>query len=62
MSQGAFDMLKKDGVAVDSKNTVSHISNYDATDLCPFEKLAQSCREPSQLLAALRALFAKGDQ
>lgn len=62
MSQGAFDMLKKDGVAVDSKNTVPHISNYDGTDLCPLEKLAQSCQEPSQLLAALRALFAKGDQ
>ncbi len=62
VSQGAFDMLKKKGVAVDSKNTVPHISNYDGTDLCPFEKLAESCRKPSQLMAALQSLFAKGDQ
>jgi len=62
LSQGAFDMLKKNGVAVDSKNTVPHISNYDGTDLCPFEKLAESCQKPSQLLAALQSLFAKGDR
>jgi hypothetical protein len=61
-SQGALDMLKKKGVAVSSKNTVSHISNYDGTDLCPFEKLAGSCQKPSQLLAALQSLFAEGDQ
>jgi phosphatidylglycerophosphatase A len=61
-SQGALDMLKKSGVTVDSKNTVPHISNYDGTDLCPFEKLAGSCRRPSQLFAALQALFAEGDQ
>ncbi len=62
VSQGAFDMLKENGVAIDSKNTVAHISNYDGTDLCPFEKLAGSCQKPSQLLTALQSLFAKGDQ
>jgi phosphatidylglycerophosphatase A len=61
-SQGALDMLKKKGVAVSSKNTVPHISNYDGTDLCPFEKLARSCQKPSQLFAALESLFAEGDQ
>jgi len=55
-------MLKKNGVAVISKTTVPHISNYDGTDLCPFEKLAEGCRKPSQLLAALQSLLAKGDQ
>ena len=62
VSDGALDMLKKQRVAVDSRNTVPRISNYDGTDLCPFEKLAGSCQNPSQLLAALQALFAKGDQ
>jgi hypothetical protein len=62
VSQGAFDMLKKKGVAVNSKTTVPHISNYDGTGLCPFEKLAESCRKPSQLLVALQSLFGKGDQ
>jgi hypothetical protein len=61
-SQGALDMLKKSGVTVDSKNTVPYISNYDGTDLCPFEKLAGSCRRPSQLFAALQSLFAEGDR
>jgi hypothetical protein len=61
-SQGALDMLKKSGVIVDSKSTVPYISNYDGTDLCPFEKLAGNCRRPSQLFAALQSLFAEGEQ
>lgn len=61
-SQGALDMLRGKGVAVSSKNIVPYISNYDGTDLCPFEKLAGSCQRPSQLLAALQSLFAEGDQ
>jgi hypothetical protein len=61
-SQGALDMLKRQGVIVSSKNTVPYISNYDGTDLCPFEKLAGSCQEPSQLFAVLQSLFAKGGQ
>jgi hypothetical protein len=61
-SQGALDMLERKGVAVSNKNTVPYISNYDGTDLCPFEKLAGSCQKPSQLLAALQSLFTQGDQ
>ena len=62
VSQGALDMLKKKGVAVSCRTTVPHISNYDGTDLCPFEKLAESCQKPSQLLATLQSLSVKGDQ
>jgi len=62
VSQGASDMLEKEGIAVDGKSTVPHIFNRDGTDLCPFEKLAQSCQKPSQLLAALESLFDEGDQ
>ena len=61
-SQGALDMLKGQGVIISSKSTVPYISNYDGTDLCPFEKLAGSCQGPSQLFAALQSLFAEGDQ
>jgi len=61
-SQGALDMLKGKGVTVSSKDTVPYISNYDGTDLCPFEKLARNCQTPSQLLAALQSLFVEGDQ
>jgi hypothetical protein len=62
VSQGALDMLKKQGVTISSKSIVPHIFDYDGTDLCPFEKLAQSCQEPSQLFAALQSLFAAGGQ
>jgi len=61
-SQGAIDMLKGQGVIISSKSTVPYISNYDGTDLCPFEKLAKSCQGPSQLFVALQPLFAEGDQ
>jgi hypothetical protein len=58
----AVAMLCDKGVVVTSKSTVPHISNYDGTDLCPFEKLAAGCAKPSELLAALQSLFAQGDQ
>jgi hypothetical protein len=61
-SQGALDMLRGQGVTISSKNKVPYISNYDGTDLCPFEKMAESCQKPAQLLAVLQSLFAKGDQ
>ena len=61
-SQGALDMLKGQGVTVNSKSAVLCVSNYDGTDLCPFEKLAGNCQRPSQLFAALQSLFAEGDQ
>jgi hypothetical protein len=60
-SHAALQTLKEKGVLVDSRNTVSHISNYDGTDLCPFEKLAGCCQKPAQLMAALQSFFAKGD-
>jgi hypothetical protein len=62
VSQGALDILKGERVTISSKSTVPYISNYDGTDLCPFEKLAGSCQGPSQLFAALQSLFAEGDQ
>jgi phosphatidylglycerophosphatase A len=60
VSTGALDMLKRQGVNISSRNVVPHIFDYDGTDLCPFEKLAQNCQEPSQLFAALQSLFAEG--
>ncbi len=62
VSQGASDMLRRKGVTVDGRSIVPHISNRDGTDLCPFEKLAESCQNPSQLLTALESLFAESDQ
>ena len=56
-SQGALDMLKRQGVAISSKNVVPYISNYDGTDLCPFEKLASNAENPAQLLSNLESMF-----
>ena len=56
-SQRALDILRKKGVAVSSRNTVSHIFNHDGTDLCPFEKLARSSRNPAELLASLKSML-----
>ena len=56
-SQGALDMLKGQGVIISSKSTVPYISNYDGTDLCPFEKLARNSRNPAQLFSNLKSMF-----
>ena len=54
---GALDMLKGQRVTVSSKNAVPYISNYDGTDLCPFEKLARNSRNPAQLFSNLKSMF-----
>jgi hypothetical protein len=56
-SQGALDMLKEQGVTISSKSTVPYISNYDGTDLCPFEKLARNSENPAQLFSNLKSMF-----
>jgi hypothetical protein len=56
-SQGALDMLKRRGVTISSKNIVPYISNYDGTDLCPFEKLAGNAENPAQLFSNLKSMF-----
>jgi len=56
-SQGALDMLKEQGVTISSKSTVPYISNYDGTDLCPFEKMARNSRNPAQLFSNLKLMF-----
>jgi hypothetical protein len=56
-SQGALDMLKRQGVTISSKNIVPYICNYDGTDLCPFEKLAGNAENPAQLFSNLKSMF-----
>jgi hypothetical protein len=56
-SQGALNMLKEQGVTISSKSAVPYISNYDGTDLCPFEKLARNSENPAQLFSNLKSMF-----
>ncbi|MFO7996710.1 MAG: DUF1893 domain-containing protein [Dehalococcoidia bacterium] len=60
-SQGALDILKGQGVTVSSKNVVPYISNYDGTDLCPFEKLARNSENPAHFFSILEAIFGGPD-
>lgn len=56
-SQGALDMLRGQGVIINTKNVVTHISNHDGTDLCPFEKMARNSESPAQLFSNLKLMF-----
>ncbi len=56
-SQEALDMLKRQGVTISSKSIVPYISNYDGTDLCPFEKMARNSGNPAQLFSSLELVF-----
>jgi len=60
-SQGALDMLKGQGVIVNSESTVPYISNYDGTNLCPFEKMAGNSENPTQLFSTLKSIFGGHD-
>jgi len=61
-SEGALTMLHKQGVAVTATEVIPDILNSDRTDLCPFEKLAQSVTSPAQLFSALESLFSEAKQ
>jgi hypothetical protein len=56
-TERALALLRNEGVAVTAKEATVNILNSDHTDLCPFEKLAQGYRQPSQLFLALQRLF-----
>lgn len=61
-SEGALTMLHKQGVDVTATEVIPDILNSDRTDLCPFEKLAQSVTSPTQLFSALESLFSEAKQ
>lgn len=61
-SEGALTLLQKEGVDVTATEVIPDILNSDRTDLCPFEKLAQSVTSPSQLFSALESLFTEAKQ
>ena len=56
-SQKALDMLTGQGVAITSKSIVPYISNYDGTDLCPFEKMAKNSKDPARLFSNLKSVL-----
>ena len=60
-SQGALDMLKEQGVIVKNESTVPYISNYNGTDLCPFERMAGNSENPAQLFSTLKSIFGGSD-
>jgi len=55
-------MLRNEGVDVVAKEAIPNILNPDRTDLCPFEKLAQSVTSATQLFSTLKSLFTEAKQ
>jgi len=61
-SERALSMLRNEGVDVVAKEAIPNILNPDRTDLCPFEKLAQSVTSATQLFSTLKSLFTEAKQ
>lgn len=59
-TERALALLRNEGVDAEAREAVPNILNSDRTDLCPFEKLAQSVSSPTQLFSALERLFESG--
>lgn len=58
MSQAGIDMLEKNGIKYEFKESCEYIKNRDGTDYCPIEKLSMDVDEPRELLAKLKIFFA----
>lgn len=61
-SEQALSTLQDKGVDVTAMEVIPSILNSDRTDLCPFEKLAQSVTSPTQLFSTLKSLFTEAKQ
>lgn len=58
MSQAGIEMLKKNGIEYEFKQSCEYIKNREGTDYCPIEKLSMDVEEPRELLEKLKMFFA----
>lgn len=58
MSQAGMDMLQKNGIKYEFKQSCEYIKNREGTDYCPIEKLSMDVEEPRELLEKLKIFFA----
>lgn len=58
MSQAGIEMLKKNGIKFEFKQSCEYIKNREETDYCPIEKLSMDVEEPRELLEKLKIFFA----
>lgn len=58
MSQAGIEMLEKNGIKYEFKESCEYIKNREGTDYCPIEKLSMDVEEPRELLAKLKIFFA----
>lgn len=58
MSQAGIDMLEKNGIKYEFKESCEYIKNREGTDYCPIEKLSMDVEEPRELLEKLKVFFA----
>lgn len=58
MSQAGIEMLQKNGIKYEFKQSCEYIKNREGTDYCPIEKLSMDVEEPRELLEKLKNFFA----
>ncbi len=55
--EAAAEVLHQAGIALYARRIVPAIHNRDGSDLCPMEKLADTCASPQELFDRLAALI-----
>ena len=58
MSQAGIDMLEKNKIKYEFKESCEYIKNREGTGYCPIEKLSMDVDEPRELLEKLKIFFA----
>ena len=62
ISEEGIKVLKGQGISYQFENRVPNIFNYDRTDVCPFEKLAASSRDPKEAYVKLKSFAESGEK
>lgn len=58
MSQSGIDILEKNKIQYEFKESCEYIKNREGTGYCPIEKLSMDVDEPRELLEKLKIFFA----
>lgn len=58
MSQAGIDMLEKNNIHYEFKESCEYIKNREGTDYCPIEKLSMDVEDPRELLNKIKIFFA----
>lgn len=57
MSEAGIDILEKNGIKYEFKESCEYIKNREGTGYCPIEKMSMDVEEPRELLEKLKLFF-----